>query len=73
MFDRFNVWVGSLIVRSQDLSLKRDEGQTFVEYVLVISVVSVGILLAVVWADLHTALADGIAKVADAISGTSTP
>jgi Flp pilus assembly pilin Flp len=69
MFDRFNVWVGSLFARTQDLSLKREDGQTFVEYVLVISVVSVGILLAIVWTNLHTALADGIAKVSDAING----
>ena len=32
--DRFNVWVGSLIARSHDL--KKDEGQTFVEYALVL-------------------------------------
>ena len=32
--DRFNVWVGSLLARSQDL--KKDEGQTFVEYALVL-------------------------------------
>jgi Flp pilus assembly pilin Flp len=70
MFDRFNLWVGSLIARTQDLSLKKDDGQTFVEYALVISVVSVGIVLAVLWSGLHTAIGDAIGKVSDAINGT---
>ena len=30
MMDRFNVWVGSLYTRSLDI--KKDEGQTFVEF-----------------------------------------
>ena len=34
MMDRFNVWVGSLYTRSLDI--KKDEGQTFVEYALVL-------------------------------------
>ena len=48
--DRFNVWVGSLFVRPIDL--KKDEGQTFVEYALVLSVIVVGVLLAATWAGL---------------------
>ena len=38
MMDRFNVWVGSLYTRSLDI--KKDEGQTFVEYALVLVLVA---------------------------------
>jgi Flp pilus assembly pilin Flp len=42
MFDRFNAWVGSLYVRSQDL--KDESGQTFVEYALVLVLVAVAVV-----------------------------
>ena len=69
MMDRFNVWVGSLFARSQDISFKNDEGQTFVEYALVLSVIVVGVLLAVTWTGLGTAIATAISKVTTAING----
>jgi Flp pilus assembly pilin Flp len=66
MFDRFNAWVGSLIVRSQDL--KNESGQTFVEYALILTVVVVGVLLAVTWTGLETAIEAALTKVNDAIT-----
>ena len=69
--DRFNVWVGSLFVRSHDINLKKDEGQTFVEYALVLSVIVVAVLLAVTWTGLGTAIGTAITKVTNAISGTT--
>lgn len=67
MMDRFNVWVGSIVARSHDI--KKDEGQTFVEYALVLSVIVVGVLLAVSFTGLGTALTTAIGKVTSAISG----
>jgi Flp pilus assembly pilin Flp len=65
MFDRFNAWVGSLYVRSHDL--KKEDGQTFVEYALVLSVIVVGVLLLVTWTGLGTAIGKAIDSVAKAI------
>jgi Flp pilus assembly pilin Flp len=62
--DRFNVWVGSLLARSQDL--KKDEGQTFVEYSLVLAVIVVGVLLAATWGGLTTAIQGAITSVENA-------
>ncbi len=64
--DRFNVWVGSLVARSQDL--KKDEGQTFVEYALVLSVIVVGVLLAATWTGLTGAISAAITDVVNAIN-----
>jgi Flp pilus assembly pilin Flp len=68
MFDRFNAWVGSLYVRSQDL--KKEDGQTFVEYALVLSVIVVGVLLLATWAGLGTAIDTALTKITNAIKGT---
>jgi Flp pilus assembly pilin Flp len=62
--DRFNVWVGSLLARSQDL--KKDEGQTFVEYALVLAVIVVGVLLAATWTGLTGAIQGAINDVVGA-------
>lgn len=70
MMDRFNVWVGSMFARSQDISFKNDEGQTFVEYALVLSVIVVGVLLAATWTGLGTAITTAIGKVTSAINGS---
>jgi Flp pilus assembly pilin Flp len=67
MFDRFNAWVGSLIVQSQDLNLKKEDGQTMVEYVLVLSAVVVAILLLATWGGLQDAINAGIADVTGAM------
>jgi Flp pilus assembly pilin Flp len=67
MFDRFNAWVGSLIVQSQDLNLKKEDGQTMVEYVLVLSAVVVAILLLATWGGLQNAINNGITAVTDAM------
>jgi Flp pilus assembly pilin Flp len=67
MFDRFNAWVGSLYVHSQDLTLKKEDGQTMVEYVLVLSAVVVAILLLATWGGLRTAINGGIQDVIDAM------
>jgi Flp pilus assembly pilin Flp len=66
MFDRFNAWVGSLYVQSHDL--KKEDGQTFVEYALVLAVIVVGVLLAVVWTGLGTAITTAIGKVTNALT-----
>jgi Flp pilus assembly pilin Flp len=66
MFDRFNAWVGSLYVQSHDL--KKEDGQTFVEYALVLAVIVVGVLLAVVWTGLGTAITTAIGKVTSALT-----
>jgi Flp pilus assembly pilin Flp len=65
--DRFNAWVGSLILRSQDL--KKEDGQTFVEYALVLSAVVVAILFAVTW----SGLADGLKAAIDDVKAALTP
>jgi len=62
--DHFNVWVGSLLARSQDL--KKDEGQTFVEYALVLAVIVVGVLLAATWTGLTGAIQGAINDVVGA-------
>jgi Flp pilus assembly pilin Flp len=67
MFDRFNAWVGSLYVQSHDL--KKEDGQTFVEYALVLAVISVAILLAVMTTGLGTAVAEAIGDVANRLTG----
>jgi Flp pilus assembly pilin Flp len=65
MFDRFNAWVGSLMIGSQNL--KREDGQTMVEYVLVLSAIVVAILLVAAWSGLGTAIETGIQAVTDAM------
>jgi Flp pilus assembly pilin Flp len=71
MMDRFNVWVGSLYAHSQSFSLKKDEGQTFVEYALVLSVIVVGLLLAATWLGLKDALVKAIDQISKAVDPTA--
>ena len=63
MFDRFNALGRPLVARTQDL--KNEDGQTFVEYALVLSVIVVGVLLAATWTGLGTAIGTAIGKVTD--------
>jgi Flp pilus assembly pilin Flp len=66
MLDRFNVWVGMLVARTHDM--KDEDGQTFVEYALVLAVIVVGVLLAVTWGGLGTAIGAAITKITNAIN-----
>ena len=47
--------------------IKKDEGQTFVEYALVLAVIVVGVLLAATWTGLATAIEGAIDEVTDAL------
>ncbi len=47
--------------------LRAERGQTFVEYALILAVVVVGVLLAVTWAGLGTAIQAAITAVSSAI------
>jgi Flp pilus assembly pilin Flp len=58
MFDRFFAWATALIAES-----KNESGQTFVEYALLLSVIVVGILLAVMATDLGGAVQGAINDV----------
>ena len=58
MLDRLFAWA---------TTLKRDEGQTFVEYALILAVVVVAVLLAVTWTGLGTAIQNAITQVSNAI------
>jgi Flp pilus assembly pilin Flp len=65
--DRFNVWVGSLFVRAQDINLKKDEGQTFVEYSLILVLVAVAATALAAWSGLVTEIGAAIGKVNSAL------
>jgi Flp pilus assembly pilin Flp len=65
MMDRFNVWVGSLYVRSHDL--KKDEGQTFVEYALILTLVAVAAAALAAWTGLVSAIGSAMGDVTDAL------
>ena len=58
MMDRFYAWATALTAGS-----KNETGQTFVEYALVLSVIVVGILLAVTATGLGPAIAGAINNV----------
>ncbi len=62
MMDRFTAWAAVLVGR-----LEKDEGQTFVEYALILAVVVVAVLLAVTWTGLGTAIQNAITQVSNAI------
>jgi Flp pilus assembly pilin Flp len=49
--------------------VRREQGQTFVEYALVLAVVVVAVLLAVTWGGLGTAIQGAITQVQNAING----
>jgi Flp pilus assembly pilin Flp len=65
MFDRFNLWVGSLIARTQDL--KDEGGQTFVEYALVLVLVAVAVVTLGAFTGLAGDIGDAITKVKNAV------
>jgi len=62
MMDRFYAWATALVLNAKD-----EEGQTFVEYALILAVVVVAVLLAVTWTGLGTAIQNAITQVSNAI------
>jgi Flp pilus assembly pilin Flp len=65
MLERFNLWAASFVGRIEEL--KNEDGQTFVEYALILAVVVVAVLLAVTWTGLGTAIQNAITQVSNAI------
>jgi Flp pilus assembly pilin Flp len=65
MMDRLFAWATSFVGQLEEL--KSDEGQTFVEYALILAVVVVAVLLAVTWTGLGTAIQNAITQVSNAI------
>jgi len=65
MLDRFYAWATARVYQIEEL--KNDEGQTFVEYALILSVVVVAVLLAVTWGGLGLAIQNAITQVSNAI------
>ena len=63
MMDRFYAWATALV-----LEAKNEDGQTFVEYALVLSLIVVGVLLAISWTGLGSAIGTAIGKVATAVA-----
>jgi Flp pilus assembly pilin Flp len=65
MLERFNLWAANLVGRIEEL--KNEDGQTFVEYALILAVVVVAVLLAVTWTGLGQAIQNAITQVSTAI------
>jgi Flp pilus assembly pilin Flp len=65
MSERFNNWTARLAGWFE--GLKSEDGQTFVEYALILAVVVVAVLLAVTWTGLGTAIQNAITQVSNAI------
>jgi Flp pilus assembly pilin Flp len=65
MLNSFHLWAATLVGRVE--ALRKQDGQTFVEYALILAVVVVGVLLAVTWGGLGTAIQAAIDSVSAAI------
>jgi pilus assembly protein Flp/PilA len=65
MLDRFNVWVGTLVGRLEEL--KNEDGQAMVEYGLILALVSVAAL--VILKTLGGNVTDVFTKISTAIAG----
>jgi Flp pilus assembly pilin Flp len=65
MLERLNLLAIRLIGGIEET--ENEDGQTFVEYALILAVVVVGVLLAVTWTGLGTAIQNAITKVSNAI------
>jgi Flp pilus assembly pilin Flp len=65
MLERFNLVTARLAGWFEEL--KNEDGQTFVEYALILAVVVVAVLLAVTWTGLGTAIQNAITQVSNAI------
>jgi Flp pilus assembly pilin Flp len=68
MFDRFNSFLGSVL--AGNVNLKSEDGQTFVEYALVLSVIVVALFLAFTYAGLSDAITGAVEAITDAFDTT---
>jgi len=65
MADRFNIWVGTLVARIEEL--KKENGQAMVEYGLILALVSVAAL--VILQTLGTDVFNVFTNISTAIEG----
>jgi Flp pilus assembly pilin Flp len=63
--EQLNLWASAVIRRLS--GVEAEDGQTFVEYALILAVVVVAVLLAVTWTGLGTAIQNAITQVSNAI------
>jgi Flp pilus assembly pilin Flp len=70
MIDRLNAMLVALGVNMRSLAhdLEAQEGQAFVEYALVITLVAVAVALLTQWGTFTTAIHDSLQKVIDALN-----
>jgi Flp pilus assembly pilin Flp len=67
MMERFNAWATMLVGRIE--GLKKEDGQTFVEYALILAVVVVALLLVYTQSSLGTSINTALTNVSNAITG----
>jgi Flp pilus assembly pilin Flp len=71
MVDQLNVGILRQMLAMQDAlanRLRREEGQAFVEYALVLTLVAVAVALLTQWSSFTSAIHDSLQKVIDALS-----
>src|SRR6476619_249579 len=70
MIDRANVLLLELVAAASNGKdrLRREEGQTFVEYALVILLIAVAVGAVATWSPLQTAITTAITKIKDTIN-----
>jgi Flp pilus assembly pilin Flp len=74
MIDRLNAIIVKALyspVRAQ-VTLKRQDGQAFVEYALVLTLVAVAVVLILQWGAFTGALHDALQRVINALNGAGT-
>ena len=74
MTDRLNALIVAIGVniRAHLDDLRRQDGQAFVEYALVITLVAVAVALLTQWGAFRTAIHDSLQKVIDALGKAGT-
>ena len=75
MLDRVNVGlihVGTAVQERLASALRRQEGQTFVEYVLVLTLVGVAVALITQWGLFKGAISDSLQKVIDELKAAGS-
>ena len=75
MVDKLNVGILRQMLATQDTlanRLRRQDGQAFVEYALVLTLVAVAVALLSQWSSFTSAIHDSLQKVIDALSNAGT-